>query len=69
MLRICQKRRTKWACNETCSWYAHMADALLYCRCRHTYLQSLPRRAYIPIFWTDEEARLLQVGQAVSGTA
>lgn len=30
--------------------------------CRHTYLQSLPRRAYLPLFWTAEEAALLQVG-------
>ena len=47
----------------------HMANALLDCLCRHTYLQSLPRRAYIPIFWTEEEAQLLQVGHAVTRMA
>ena len=47
----------------------HMANALLDCVCRHSYLQSLPPRAYIPIFWTDEEARLLQVGHTVTRMA
>jgi hypothetical protein len=52
----------EWACIEIASPYTHVADAVLCRWCRHTYLQSLPRRAYIPIFWTEEEARLLQVG-------
>jgi hypothetical protein len=35
---------------------------------RHGYLQSLPPREYIPIFWSREELRLLQ-GTELEGRA
>jgi hypothetical protein len=34
--------------------------------CRHGYFQSLPRREYLPIFWSAEELALLQ-GSEVEG--
>lgn len=36
--------------------------------CRHGYLQSLPRREYVPIFWTDAELALL-TGTELDGKA
>ena len=35
---------------------------------RHAYLQSLPRREYLPVFWTEEELMQLQ-GTEAAGKA
>jgi hypothetical protein len=45
------------------SFYSHgpqVLDVLWICgRCRHGYLQALPTREYLPIFWN--EAELLEL--------
>ena len=40
----------------------------LLCCCRHGYLESLPAREYLPIFWQQDELALLQ-GTELAGKA
>lgn len=46
----------------------HAPTLLCVCACRYGYLQSLPGREYVPMFWTKGELQLLK-GTELEGRA